>query len=100
MRLTSEQIQLITRTVSHWAGEGAHVYLFGSRLNDQAKGGDVDILVEADASLSLIQRAQIKMSLESRLDLPVDVVSQVRNVQPTPFQIIARSGATRLDMQL
>ena len=99
MRLTQEQVQLITHTISHWAGDGAHIYLFGSRLDDRAKGGDVDIFVEADASLSLIQRAQIKMELESRLGLPVDIVSQARNVVPTPFQIIARSGATRLEVQ-
>ena len=67
MRLTQEQIRLIAQTVSRWAGEGVEVYLFGSRLNDQARGGDVDLLVESDAPLSLIQRAQIKMELESRL---------------------------------
>jgi len=99
MRLTQEQVQLIAQTVSRWAGDGANVYLFGSRLNDKAKGGDVDILVEADTPLSLIQRAQIKMELESRLGLPVDVVSQVRNAAPTPFQAIARSSSTRLEAQ-
>lgn len=96
MRLTQEQTQLITHTVSRWVGERADVYLFGSRLNDSAKGGDVDLLVEADTSLSLIERAQIKMELESRLGMPVDIVSQVRNAVPTPFQTIARASAIRL----
>lgn len=41
MRLAAEQIRLIPQTVSRWAGDGANVYLFGSRLNDKAKGGDV-----------------------------------------------------------
>ncbi|MHB9118254.1 MAG: nucleotidyltransferase family protein [Burkholderiales bacterium] len=96
MRLTQEQTQLITHTVSRWVGERADVYLFGSRLNDSAKGGDVDLLIEADTSLSLIERAQIKMELESRLGMPVDIVSQVRNAVPTPFQTIVRASAIRL----
>ncbi len=96
MRLTQEQVQLISQTVTRWAGEKTSVYLFGSRIDDEAKGGDVDIFIEADSRLSLIQRAQIKMELESRLGLPVDVVSQVRDAAPTPFQAIARSSSIRL----
>ena len=34
MRLTQEQVRLIVDAVSRWAGTGAEVYLFGSRLND------------------------------------------------------------------
>ena len=98
MRLTQEQTRLITQVVSQWAGEEADVYLFGSRLNDKASGGDVDLLVESDAPLALIQRAQIKMELESLLDISVDIVSKVRNAVPTPFQIIARARSARLEM--
>jgi len=60
MRLTKQQIQTITQTVSRLAGTGASVYLFGSRLNDQAKGGDIDLFIESDTPLSIIHRAQIK----------------------------------------
>lgn len=38
MRLTQEQTQRIIQTVFRLTGEGAEVYLFGSRLNDKAKG--------------------------------------------------------------
>ena len=98
MRLTQEQTRLITQAVSQWAGKGADVYLFGSRLNDKASGGDVDLLVESDAPLTLIQRAQIKMELESLLDISVDIVSKVRSAVPTPFQIIARARSARLEV--
>jgi predicted nucleotidyltransferase len=98
MRLTPEQVRLIIDAVSRWAGKGAEVYLFGSRLNDNVSGGDVDIFVEADAALSLIQRARIKMELESRLGLPVDIIAHVRNAALTPFQIIARADAARLEV--
>lgn len=96
MRLTQEQTQRIIQTVSRLTGEGAEVYLFGSRLNDKAKGGDVDLFIETNTPLTRIQRAQIKLELESQLELPVDIVAQARNTVPTPFQTIAREGAARL----
>lgn len=61
MHLTKQQTHTIIQTVSRLAGTGALVRLFGSRLNDQAKGGDIDLLIESDVNLSLIQRAKIKM---------------------------------------
>ena len=97
VRLTKQQTDIIIQTVSRWAGSGAVVYLFGSRLNDHVRGGDIDLFIETDASLSLLYRAHIKMELEAQLGLPVDIVSKSRNTGATPFQIIARSRATPLE---
>jgi predicted nucleotidyltransferase len=98
VRLTKQQTQIITQTVTRLSGSGTGVYLFGSRLNDQAKGGDIDLLIESDTPLSLINRAQIKMELESQLGLPVDIVSKSRGAVATPFQIIAKSRSAQLEV--
>lgn len=98
MRLTKQQTEAIIQTVTRLAGMGAAVYLFGSRLNDQAKGGDIDLFIESDTQLSLIQRAQIKMQLESQFGLPVDIVSKYRGAVATPFQVIAQSQSTQLEI--
>jgi predicted nucleotidyltransferase len=100
MRLTPTQIGLITGTVSRLTNGTATVFLFGSRLNDYARGGDVDVLIETDTLLTLIERARIKMELESLLNLPVDIISQARNTAPTPFHSIARAGAVKLEAPL
>jgi hypothetical protein len=42
MRLTSAQITTIESTAKALLGEGAKVWLYGSRLDDQAAGGDID----------------------------------------------------------
>jgi predicted nucleotidyltransferase len=97
MRLTQEQTRLITQTVSRLTGGTGEVYLFGSRLDDRVRGGDVDLLIVTNTSLGLIERAQIKMELEAGLGMPVDIVTQVRNEFPTPFQVIARAHAVRLE---
>jgi len=99
MRLTTEQTQSILEAVTRQAGRSSIVYLFGSRLDDHARGGDVDLLIETDRPLTLIERAKIKLELEAGLGLPVDIVTQGRNKAPTPFQRIARAQAQRLEMQ-
>lgn len=97
MRLTHEQIVSILNMVQHFAGEKAHVYLFGSRLDDQAKGGDVDLLIETSYPLKLLDRAYLKIKLEERLGLPVDIIIRAGNETPTPFQRLAQAQATKLD---
>ena len=46
MRLSPAQIDIIKTTAQTVLGDGARVTLFGSRVDDQAKGGDVDLYVE------------------------------------------------------
>ncbi len=99
MRLTTKQVQIITQVVSRSFGDTAAVYLFDSRLNDQARGGDVDILLEVDRRLLRIEQAKIKMGLEQALGLTVDILVYVRNTELTPFQTIAYTDATRLDVK-
>ena len=47
MRLTPAQIDTIKSTAQALLGEDVQVTLFGSRVDDSAKGGDVDLYVEA-----------------------------------------------------
>lgn len=46
MRITAEQRKIIIDAVRELLGEQAQVRLFGSRVHDHLKGGDVDLLVE------------------------------------------------------
>ena len=96
MRLNPEQISAITRIVGRLTGGTADVFLFGSRLDDCAKGGDIDLLLETAVPLSVNERARIKIELENRIGLPVDVVFHARDSTRTPFQRIARAKAVRL----
>jgi predicted nucleotidyltransferase len=97
MRLSVAQTRQITHTVRQLTGGTAEVYLFGSRLDDNARGGDVDLLIESAAPLGLLQRARIKMELEAKLGLSVDIVEHERDTPATPFQMLARARATRLN---
>ena len=46
MRLTTEQICIIKKKAAQIFGEEIKVYLFGSRTDDKARGGDIDIFIE------------------------------------------------------
>ena len=73
MRLTDRQISGILDAVRRLAGADAKVSLYGSRLDDARRGGDVDLLVESSPPNDLLTRARIKTTLEQCLNLPVDV---------------------------
>lgn len=96
MRLTRTQIETILRAVGRMAGSGVRVMLFGSRLDDAARGGDLDLLIEAERRPTLIQQSGIKSELEAALAMPVDIVTISSGAAPTPFQGIALARAVEL----
>ena len=78
MRLSPHDREAILRATAEVAGPQARALLFGSRTDDSARGGDIDLLVElpqpgADAlglSLRLSARIQRRIGLR-RIDVLV-----------------------------
>jgi predicted nucleotidyltransferase len=74
MRLDEQARKAIVQAVSS-ADPAATVYLFGSRVDDSAKGGDIDLLVLSDkidlmAKLDILGRLHGVLG-EQRIDLLV-----------------------------
>ena len=92
MRLSPAQTRVILHCVREQLGADASVMLFGSRLDDDARGGDVDLLVESSAPATLRQRVLATMALEKALALPVDIVAVQRGTPGSAFARIARRG--------
>jgi hypothetical protein len=46
MRLSDLQRDIFRKTVAEIFGAGAEVWLFGSRVDDNKRGGDIDLLVK------------------------------------------------------
>ena len=88
MRLSQQTQQIIRDTVREIFGVEAKVKLFGSRINDDARGGDIDLLVELPAITAEIERKTMQLTarLQIRIgDQPIDVLV----VDPsTPMQSI------------
>ena len=49
MRIPPNYQKTITETAAKVFGERTSVWLFGSRLDDTAKGGDVDLLIKLES---------------------------------------------------
>ncbi len=96
MRLTSTEIHCIREQARHIAGDCAKVWLFGSRLDDHAQGGDVDLMLElfepiAQPALMTAQLAAvISRAMHGRR---VDVVLCAPNLQRLPIhEVVFRDG--------
>lgn len=99
MRLSPEQIIAIRKGVSELAGDTARVWLFGSRVRDHERGGDVDLLLEVDdavvepAQLAARLAAQVSRSMYGR---KVDVLIKAPNLMHLPIHSIALAEGVQL----
>jgi len=99
MRLTPAQIDTIKSTTQAVLGEGAQVTLFGSRVDDQAKGGDVDLMIEVHQTLqepALIAAriaSQISRAMQGR---KVDVLLKAPNLLEQAIHRIAQQQGVAL----
>ena len=77
MRLSQQTRSTILQTVKEIFGNHAAVFLFGSRTDDSAKGGDIDLLIQSSSpvenarskSLQLVARLQMRLG-----DQPIDAL--------------------------
>jgi predicted nucleotidyltransferase len=92
MRLTDNQIQTIRQLVRQVAGSQSRVRVFGSRLDDTAHGGDLDLMleltepVENPALMAAQLSAQVSRVMHGR---KVDVLLSASNLMRLPIHDVA-----------
>ncbi len=92
MRLTKDQTRIIRELVHEVAGDRSSVRVFGSRLDDAAQGGDLDLLLELDepaenpALLAAKLSARVSRAMHGR---KVDVLLIAPNLMRLPIHDIA-----------
>ena len=93
MRLNDDQIQAIRQAATNAFGQGTSVWLFGSRVDDAKKGGDIDLLVcpqvrsaedTSEPQQAFMQKIKMLNLLERYLgERKIDiVVEQVQDSRP------------------
>lgn len=92
MRLTDAQIQSIRQLACQVAGEQTNVRIFGSRLDDAAQGGDLDLMLELAESVD--NPALIAAQLSARVSRimhgrKVDVLISAPNLMRLPIHEVA-----------
>lgn len=90
MRLDQHQRAIIREEVARAFGPRASVQLFGSRLDDARRGGDVDLYIEADGTSSELLDRELALyaGLQKRLgEQRIDIVVHGRG---SPLRAVDR----------
>ncbi|WP_428357389.1 nucleotidyltransferase domain-containing protein [Methyloprofundus sp.] len=99
MRLMAWQVQTIRQVVAALAGGNAQITLFGSRVDDVKKGGDIDLLITLPepvghpAELSARISAQLIKQFQGR---NVDVLLSAPNLRDLSIHMIAKKKGIAL----
>ncbi len=94
MRLSPDQAHAIVAATQELAGADARVRLFGSRVNDQLRGGDIDLLVECPRPVArpVWLAAQITARLQRSLgERKIDVLVVDPTTELEPVHRVARA---------
>jgi len=99
MRLSEYQLEVIRSAVEGSFGEVSALFLFGSRTDDRAKGGDIDLYIETNMRKdeSFIAELQLAAELQRRLgEQKIDIVVRAAESSLLPIHQEARRTGIRL----
>lgn len=93
MRLTSEEISIIKNIILKYVPD-AKIMLFGSRVDDTKKGGDIDIFVQTEQNITLKEQIKILAKIEILgVERRVDLIFKTPNSkEQSIFDTITKSG--------
>jgi len=99
MRLTEDQVRAIREEAERLFGGSVRVLLFGSRVDERARGGDIDLYVETDQLQE--NRASAAARLAARLqrrlgERRIDVILVDPATPHLPIHDVARKEGVRL----
>jgi predicted nucleotidyltransferase len=95
MRLSNYYIDSIKSTFASVFGDG-NIYLFGSRVDDDKKGGDIDLFIELDNKTDLFEK-KVKFLAKLKQKIQEQKVDVVFNEDPSRLiEIEARKCAIML----
>ena len=95
MRLTAHEITAIREEIAR-LDPRAETYLYGSRVDDTARGGDVDLLVISD-TLGFREVLRLRRRILDRIGWQqLDLVVRRRDQLNEPLAVLARETGIKL----
>ena len=91
MRLNIKQREIIEKITIRHFGKDVRVYLFGSRVLEEARGGDIDLYLEAVPEEMVTVKKKIAFIVDLKKDLgdqKIDVVFKSTEIKMSRFQQI------------
>lgn len=99
MRLTTQEREIIRQAVQRRFGSRAHALLFGSRTDDLARGGDIDLLIECPDVVEndFLSAVGLESDLQAELgDQKIDILIHHPGTKETPLHRIAQKTGVPL----
>ena len=83
MRLSKREIEAILQVAEDIYGTDVKVYLFGSRVDDSRRGGDIDLLVRTtSAKKGILARVRMASRIKSLIgDQKIDIIGDYEDNQ-------------------
>lgn len=97
MRITEQQKKIIKENVNKTFGSQAEVLLFGSRVDDNQRGGDIDLLIELQQNDKEILKKNLNLNAALQIAMgglqKIDIITHVKNTAPTAlYEAASRTG--------
>lgn len=97
-RLEVEQIKALVTATHECFGETSRIWLFGSRVDDTKRGGDIDLYIETDMKSGTINA---KLNMRSLIwkafgDQKIDILVRSRHEELSPFHKMAKETGIEL----
>jgi uncharacterized protein len=97
MRLSDKEVTSIKAVANSVFGENTLVILFGSRTEDNKKGGDIDLLIKCSKTISRAELYQMKLKflvqLKKRIgDQKIDLIIAGGQEHNSIFSTVAKEG--------
>ena len=97
MRLTRQQAEAIRQAAHQAFGVGTDVWLFGSRVDDSKRGGDIDLLLRPQQpDQAMTRKLKLLRLLEQQLgERKIDILIETPD-DPRPIVRVAHETGVRL----
>ena len=97
MRITNNEKEQFISLARQNFGAEVRLYLFGSRADDQKKGGDIDLYIETDAAVDMQQRLSFLVDVEKQVTTrKVDLVIKTPDSKDMPIFTTAKQTGVLL----
>jgi hypothetical protein len=100
IRLTNKEIDALRQSFVQYFGPGDGLWLFGSRIDPDAKGGDIDLYIEAhnqDSEQAFMKKIKFLVSAKDLIgEQKIDVVLKLDDYDELPIYEIAKKTGVQL----
>lgn len=100
MRLSPDEIKAIISSFKQYFSDSDTLYLFGSRTDDNKRGGDIDLLIEtleSNQDLHFENKIHFITAVKQQIgEQKIDVVMCVKNASDLPIDNHARETGVKL----